>query len=378
MDVVNSTGGRNSMGGSVSRRSLLAAGAVLGVGAAAGTAGTASANPGGSEERASLEQLHRAAVAEGGHLVMYAGGDTPTQQDGTKAAFEAAFPDVKLTIVVDYSKYHDVRIDNQYATGDVVPDVVQLQTLHDFTRWKKLGKLLQYRPAGFSKVHPLFKDPDGTSVGVSALAFSFFQAQGLAVSPRDLAKPEWQGRIASAYPHDDDAVLYLYKLYVDAFGWDWLAALAGRGVEFARGSHTPGIAVGSGRKAVGIGTAGSLLGTGPARWSVPSDAPFMAWGQRAAILKVAKRPAAAKLYLNWQLSAAQQRASFNGWSVRTDITPDGGLKPLWTYPNANIEGFTSFMADRAEVERWKQTFALYLGEVTGPPTPGTLGLRPGA
>ncbi|MEO6084405.1 MAG: ABC transporter substrate-binding protein, partial [Umezawaea sp.] len=150
------------MGGSVSRRSLLAAGAVLGVGAAAGTAGTASANPGGSEERASLEQLHRAAVAEGGHLVMYAGGDTATQQDGTKAAFEAAFPGVKMTLVVDYSKYHDVRIDNQYATGDVVPDVVQLQTLHDFTRWKKLGKLLQYRPAGFSKVHPLFKDPDGT------------------------------------------------------------------------------------------------------------------------------------------------------------------------------------------------------------------------
>lgn len=41
-------------------------------------------------------------------------------------------------------------------------------------------------------------------------------------------------------------------------------------------------------------------------------------------------------------------------------------------------GFPRFMADRAEVERWKQTFALYFGEVEGDPTPGRLGLHPGA
>ncbi|MGW3647880.1 hypothetical protein [Streptomyces sp. NPDC000878] len=33
---------------------------------------------------------------------------------------------------------------------------------------------------------------------------------------------------------------------------------------------------------------------------------------------------------------------------------------------------------RAAVERWKQTFALYFGEVQGAPTPGSLGLHPGA
>jgi hypothetical protein len=38
--------------------------------------------------------------------------------------------------------------------------VVQLQTLHDFPRWKKEGKLLAYKPAGFSRVYSGFKDPD--------------------------------------------------------------------------------------------------------------------------------------------------------------------------------------------------------------------------
>lgn len=47
----------------------------------------------------------------------------------------------------------------------------------------------------------------------------------------------------------------------------------------------------------------------------------MAWGQRAAILKRAKHPAAAKLYLSWSLSPAVQQASFDGWSARTDIAP---------------------------------------------------------
>ena len=64
----------------------------------------------------------------------------------------------------------------------------------------------------------------------------------------------------------------------------------------------------------------------------------------------AKNTTAAKLYLNWQLSDAQQRASFNGWSVRTDTTLPAGLRPIWEYPNANIDGFPRFMADRAEVD----------------------------
>jgi hypothetical protein len=73
-----------------------------------------------------------------------------------------------------------------------------------------------------------------------------------------------------------------------------------------------------------------------------------------------------------------QNGSFNGWSVRTDVTPPAGLKPIWEYPNAHVDGFPRFMADRAAVERWKQTFALYFGEVKGDPTPGWLGLHPGA
>ena len=59
------------------------------------------------------------------------------------------------------------------------------------------------------------------------------------------------------------------------------------------------------------------------------------------------------------------------------IAPAGNLPPIWTYPNAHLDGFPKFMADRATAERFRQTFSLYFGEVQGPPSAGWLGLYPG-
>ncbi len=377
---------------SFSRRRVLGTGALLGANALGMSLGTPAeaaapaARPGaaGREETKSLDQLYAEALREGGELIVYAGGDTATQQDGTKRAFLSRFPGIKLTMVVDYSKFHDVRIDNQLATGTLVPDVVQLQTLQDFTRWKRAGVLRPYKPAGFSALYPAFRDPDGAWLAITVIAFSYMYdvaaAGGAApAAPADLVDPRWKGAIASSYPHDDDAVLYLYRLYAQTYGWGWVSRLAAQDVQFARGSHSPAAAVSAGQKVIGIGGSGTLTAppTAAVRWVAPAGHPFMAWGQRAAILAGAKHLAAAKLYLNWQLSKDVQQASYNGWSVRTDVTPAGGLKPVWQYRNANLDGFPRFMADRAEVERWKQTFALYFGEVQGAPTPGRLGLHPG-
>ncbi|MHA6622217.1 ABC transporter substrate-binding protein [Pseudonocardia sp. DLS-67] len=376
-----------------SRRQVLAAGAAAvgaaSFGAAAFAArsetasGTTQEPPGVPEETTSLDQLYAEALQEGGPLVVYAGGDTANQQDATEQAFRSRFPGMQPTTVVDYSKFHDARVDNQVATGVLLPDVVQLHTLHDFPSWKEEGLLLPYKPAGFSALHDGFKDPDGAWVATAVIAFSFMydsaSVGGAAPrTPPDLVDPRWKGRIASAYPHDDDAVLFLYRQYVYEYGWEWAARLAAQNVHFARGTHTPGAAVAARQKAIGIGGPGtpSPAVASTTRWVATDDIPFLAWGQRAAILAGAEHPAAAKLYLNWQLSTDVQHAASNGWSVRTDIPPADGLRPIWEYPNAHVDHFVEFMADRAEVERWRQSFALYFGEVQGPPTTGWLGLHP--
>lgn len=374
----------------LSRRRILAtgAGAALGLGAAAAPATASPSAPrhaSGPEETRTLDELHQAALAEGGKLVLYAGGDTPTQLNAVKAGFTRRFPGIDMTLIVDYSKYHGTRVDNQLATGSLVPDLVQLQTLHDFARWKEQGRLLPYKPAGFSKLHHRFRDPQGAWVAGAVIGFSFMYDPAAVGSdaprtPLDLVDPKWKGKIASSYPHDDDAVLYLYKLYAERYGWDWVARLAAQDVRFGRGTNFPEDAVSGGQAAIGVGGSGSLAASAsePVRWAVADGHPFVAWGQRLAVLRQARNPTAAKLYLNWVLSAERQQAARFGWSVRTDVTPAGGLKPIWKYPNAHLDGFPRFMADRAEVERWKQTFALYFGEVKGDPTTGWLGLHPGA
>jgi ABC-type Fe3+ transport system substrate-binding protein len=374
-----------------SRRRLLTtgAGAALSLGALGAAASPASAAPAksstgsGSEETRTLDELYQAALAEGGKLVVYAGGDLANSGSGASArtAFRARFPEIDLQLIVDYSKYHDVRIDNQFATDTLVPDVAQMQTLQDFTRWKREGRLLHYKPAGFSKLYNKFRDRDGAWISAAVIAFSYvydIAAAGANApqSPLDLIDPRWKGKVASSYPHDDDAVLYLYALYAEKYGWDWMAALAAQQPQFARGSFSPSTAINNKTAVVGIGTGASATATTGIRMGMPDGHPFMAWGQRLAIFKQAANPTAAKLFLNWQISTERQTS--NSWSVRTDIAAPTGLRPVWEYPNANLDGFPRFMEDRAKVERLKQTFALYFGEVKGDPTPGWLGLHPGA
>ncbi|KAI9980138.1 hypothetical protein PInf_026805 [Phytophthora infestans] len=300
------------------------------------------------EETKSLDELYADAVVEGGNLILYHGGDTPTQQNGLHEAFSQRFPKINFTVIVDYSKYHDVRIDNQLATDTLVPDVVALQTLQDFTRWAKTGNLLRYKPANFSKIPDSLKDKNGAWLAYTIFTFGYIfnstAINGVAppATPADLTSPQWAGKIASSYPHDDDAVLFLYTRYVEKYGWDWLW-----------------------EKLIGVGTGG---GGAPIEFVGGNGTDYLSWGQRVGILSKAKHPAAAKLFMNWAISQEARRQC-----VRTDINAN---KP-WNIPEANMAAFPKFMEDRAKVEQWKQTFALYFGEVQGEPSPGVLGLHPG-
>src|SRR5688572_8766835 len=121
---------------------LMAAGVVVTAApasASAATTGTAKPNRRPRPvpiETKSLDRLHQEAIAEGGRLVVFAGGDSPDQSDGLAQGFAQQFPGMQITIKTDLSKYHDARIDNQLSRNRLEPDVAHLQTLQDFDMWK--------------------------------------------------------------------------------------------------------------------------------------------------------------------------------------------------------------------------------------------------
>jgi hypothetical protein len=51
-------------------------------------------------------------------------------------AFQRRFPGINLTIVVDNTNTHASRANVQLALGSVVIDLIQLESVHDFYRWK--------------------------------------------------------------------------------------------------------------------------------------------------------------------------------------------------------------------------------------------------
>lgn len=335
-------------------------------------------------ETLSLDELYQRALKEGSEVTVYAGGDTAGQQDGIKHAFEKRFPGLTLNVIVDYSKFHDARIDNQMATGRLVPDVVQLQTLQDYPRWKKEGALLNYKPKGWEKIYPDFRDKDGAWTGVFVDAFSnVINTKALPetqwpTEAKDYLNPMLKGKIVVTYPNDDDAVLFWFKQVVDRYGWGFVQQFVAQEPQLVRGTQAPADDTESGKAVATFSTDGSLVPDGKAnsRFILPKHDPFVSWAQRAAIMKGAKHPEAAKLYLNWLIDKNTQQNIWYMWSVRTDVSPPKGYKHIWEYKNTNPRAFVTFMQDRDAVERFRSQMTLYFGEVKGAPSPGWLGLLP--
>ncbi|GKW12771.1 MULTISPECIES: ABC transporter substrate-binding protein [Pectobacterium] len=335
-------------------------------------------------ETRSLDQIYKSALSEGGTVTVYAGGDVQSQQAGFKRAFETRFPGIKLNVIVDYSKYHDARIDNQLASDALVPDVVQLQTVQNYPRWKKEGVLLNYKPRGWDKIYPEFRDADGAWIGAYVIAFSnlvntqLLDEKSWPREANDYLRPSLRGNLILAYPNDDDAVLFWYKLVVDKYGWDFVKKLQEQDPVYVRGTNVPGVEIATGKYSATFTSSGALVPAADSvtRFVLPKSDPFVSWAQRAAILKQAKHPESAKLYLSWLLDPQTQTQVSRMWSVRTDVAPPAGYKPIWEYRNTRPQAFADFMYDRGAVERFRAQLSLYIGEVKGEPTPGWLGPRP--
>lgn len=363
--------------------------ALLGSAAGAGYAATgapAASQPAATTESAQLQTLYQHAVAQGGELTVYMGGDKPGQWDFISQAFSQQFPGIKLHLVNDLSKYQDARIDNQLASHDLVPDVAVLQTVQDFTRWKSAGDLLQYRPIGYNQIFANAKDPDGYWTGVFYGAFAdMVNTNDLSPSPSsftaaDLLSPKFKDKLIFTYPNDDDAVLYDFKLTVDKYGWGWLRDLLAQNPKFVRGTPYSAAPVAAGQYLATLGSAGNP--SPDATMVFPASDPFNTWVQHGAIFKQAKHKAAAELFLSWITSQSFQSHGIASWtwSVRSDVAPPASLRPLADYTQTSVNNFNAFMADRGAVERFRSQLQLYVGEVQGadPADPtGSLGLTPG-
>ncbi|KAF4543320.1 ABC-type fe3+ transport system protein [Lasiodiplodia theobromae] len=323
-------------------------------------------------ETRTLDEIHEAALKEGGVVTCWHGGDEKNSRDSLKAAFEKRFPGMTLNVTVDLSKYHDGNLDQQIQDKGVYVDSVILQTLHDYPRWKEDGSILQYKPLGWDQVYDEFKDPDGYYSGLFVIAWSnVWNTAKTDVSIKEYAdflQPELKDKIVLTYPNDDDAVLYAFDLILQNVGYAWFDSLLAQNPRWVRGTRTPSTIVGdnSTQWAATFTSSRGLNAAAPFAVSFPeTSAPFVSWPQTGAILKDAPHPESAKLLHSFILSEEWQTAS-GGWSARKDLSPQPAAYPdIFDMPGTNVTAFGAWMADRANVERVRFWFESKIGTAQG-------------
>lgn len=95
----------------------------------------------------------------------------------------------------------------------------------------------------------------------------------------------------------------------------------------------------------------------------PTDGLFVSWAQRGAILKDAPHPEGAKLLTSFILTEEFQKGL--GWSVRQDVEPPTGQPEVMRKTNTNAVAFSTWMEDRATVERLRFWFEDRIGTAQG-------------
>ena len=317
----------------------------------------------------SLDALYDKAKTEGA-LVLYTGGPT-APWDAAAKDFSARYPGVTVSVTGGFSNVLDKKIDAQLADGKLAVDLAVFQTLQDFVRWKQQGVLLEFKPQGFDKIDPSFKDANGAYVGVQVNAHAYAYNPNL-VKPEDVPRsaldflnPRFKGKVVSCYPADDDATLYAFYSIVQKYGWSYMDRYMANQPNFIQGHLGVVRSIASGENLVTFDTIASIsmdqknLGLTQAVAFPQSDS-LPIWPFTAAIFKSAPHPNAAKLFLSWYLSPEEQSKTGN-WSPRTDVPAPYGWKPILSYKVVN--SYRAFLTNTTQLEELRKRFEAYTGPV---------------
>jgi ABC-type Fe3+ transport system substrate-binding protein len=334
---------------------------------AAGAALSAACAIGASAE--TIDQIYEAAKAEKS-LVLWGAGPSAGYETAARA-FEQKYPGVTVTLMGGFSNVLNAKIEEQFSAKKVETDLLVFQTVQDFVNWNRRGLLLHFKPEGFETIAAGSKDKDGAWIAANANPLFYgYNTELVSVddvpkSALDFLKPQFKGKLISAYPADDDATLYDFYTIVRKYGWGYMDRYMAQQPKFIQGHLGVARSLGSGESLASFDNTTGSTNTvkregGKIALSAPSSDRLPMFFTSEAILKDAPHPNAAKLYVSWFLSKEQQ-SRIGVYSSRSDVPPPAGLMPLSGYRLAS--DYLKFVTNEKRLVALRQRFEKYTGPV---------------
>src|ERR1700704_6486261 len=319
----------------------------------------------GASRGESLDELYEQAKSEK-TLVLYAAGPTEPHERFAKE-FQQRFPGLTVALTGGFSNAINGVINKQIKDKKVTVDMAFFQTVQDFVGWKKQGALLEFKPEGSDAIAPNFRDPDGayTAVLVNPIADAYntkrIRPEDAPKSALDFLKDQFNSKLITVYPADDDATLYLFHTIVEKYGWGYMDKYIANKPTFIQGHLGVARSVATGENAATFDATSSAWRF--KREGQPIEVLFSEADETpvftvtAGIFKEAPHPNVAKLYLTWYL-AKEQQSRTGTFSSRADVPPPAGLAPLSSY---NIDsGFRALVSDESRLTELRKRFGGYI------------------
>jgi ABC-type Fe3+ transport system substrate-binding protein len=316
-----------------------------------------------------IAQLYEKAKAEKS-MAFYSGGPVEPWERWAKE-FQQQFPGLTVSVTGGFSNVLDEKINQQLKAKKLDVDMAFFQTTQDFVAWKKQGVLLNFKPEGFDKIDPRFRDKDGAFTTASVVLLSYAYNTKLVASadvPKsalDFLKPQFRGKLVTCYPADDDATLFVFDNIIRKYGWSYMDKYMANKPNFIQGHLGELKSVASGQNAVTFdstsSTTGALKKAGePIDFAFPEKDVMPVFILTAGIFKAAPHPNVAKLFLNWYM-AKEQQSRIGTYSARSDVPPPSGLKPLSAYKIA--AGYKEFVSNEKRIVALRKRIEAYTGPV---------------
>jgi iron(III) transport system substrate-binding protein len=317
------------------------------------------------------KELYEAAKKEG-ELTWYTAHSDDITAQALGRSFEQLYPGLKVNVLRTTAQVAYQRITQEIKASAIQCDVLSSTDLGHSVELKAKGAFEKYVPENSSKVLDIYKgyDPDGfyhvTSAGMIGIGYNTAKVKASDVPKNwtDLLDSKWKDNIALGHPGFSGYVGTWALTMRNQYGWEFFEKLAKNNPRVGRSIVDTVTMLNAGESAIaGSGPVGVLLDSvkkgNPLAMVYPIDGTVLIIAP-SSIMKGAKHPNAARLFMEFLMSEAASRIWVEHYneSMRPEVSAVAGAvsaKDLKTI-RPTVAEITKGVPE--VIKQWRETFGV--------------------